>query len=40
MNDRLFLVDGSALAYLLTLVTIGMSVAYMRSLKGGLDVQI
>jgi multiple sugar transport system permease protein len=30
---------GSALAYLLTLLAVGMSVAYMKSLKGGLDVQ-
>ena len=30
---------GSALAYLLTFLAIGLSVAYMKSLKGGLDVE-
>ncbi len=30
---------GSALAYLLTLLTIGLSVIYMKSLRGGSDVQ-
>jgi multiple sugar transport system permease protein len=30
---------GSALAYLLTILAIGMSVAYMKSLKGGPDVE-
>jgi ABC-type sugar transport system permease subunit len=30
---------GSALAYLLTILTIGLSMLYMKSLKGGLDVE-